>query len=332
MQSRQLMKQRWLGCHNAMRKFFFFSFCAAVCIFGYLAFKSLTTEPTKTPIQAIVREEVPAAKPEQMTSVFVTRQDIPYGAFISRRHLSKVNVPISSDASINGVTSFEGLAGTIAAEPISANQLLERAQIVAPDEAGFMAIAIRTGHRGISIPIWREGTSAAIYRPGDIVDLALIATFPDRNEFEAYQEANGKRTPAMLKDITATLLTQHARILAVGSSKKPTLDKNESGSFSSQIPMVLEIRDTDAEKVTLAAGIGKIMLLMRGANANDLASKKQHTTAEQLFPQFKNLGPTRGTTILRGSLKDVEGYPLNDNSKQEEKEESTNNEQSNSNE
>lgn len=314
-----------------MRKFIFFSFCAAICIFGYLAFTALTTEPPQT-IQAVSENKKPSLTLEKMTSVFVTRKFVPQGTFISRQHVRKMAVPATSDEGVNGITSFDQIAGSITAESIPVNQLLERAQLVAPDEAGFMAVAIRSGYRGISIPIWREGTSAAIYRPGDIVDLALVATFPDRMEFKPYQESTGKRTPAMLKDITAILLAQQARILAVDSSKTPILAENEKSSFSNKVPMVLEIKDSDVEKVTLAAGIGKIMLLMRGSSAQGLMVKKKHTTAEELFPQFKNLGPTRGTTVLRGASKNIEGYPLNGNKKQEKKEENSENQQSKPNE
>lgn len=294
----------------AMRKILIILLSLAACSTAFFAYIAATPPPSAegTQIARSAPEPVQAQRKEPQIAVHIARDTIAAGTFMGPKHLRKIQVAASSSAAINGFTDAANIIGSIAAAEISSGQLLEPALLLNPSDPGFMAAAIRPGFRGVSVPVWREGTNAQVYRPGDVVDVILVATFPDRNDASPYQELNGKRTPVLLKDVASIVLSNEARILAVNDNMSNVPDPEAKAAYSTTIPMILEIADTDAGRVAMAAGMGKIYLLMQGDGAELMANPEEPLTAEELFPEYQSPGPTRGTVVIRGSSRNIEGY------------------------
>ena len=131
--------------------------------------------------------------------------------------------------------------------PVVAGAALHSDDLLLPGEHGFLAAVLRPGKRATTVAVDAVSGSAGLIWPGDTVDLILTQVIDNANL------APGRRVAAetVLHDARVIAIDQH---LAGGPS--PGVD--EKGNRT----VTLEVDAADAERVEVAARIGRLSLVV----------------------------------------------------------------------
>ncbi len=136
-------------------------------------------------------------------------------------------------------------AGVSAGDPIS------HGAIVKPGDRDFLQIVLSPGARAIAIPVATGGASTGILYPGDHVDVILTQTF--------------KNDPPLTRRSVGETVVENLRVLAIDAAdSKPTSAGNSFGRT-----VTLEVTPEQAEKINVAAELGKLSLTLRGISATE---------------------------------------------------------------
>jgi pilus assembly protein CpaB len=134
-------------------------------------------------------------------------------------------------------------AGVSAGDPVS------HGAIVKPGDRDFLQIVLSPGARAIAIPVATGGASTGILYPGDHVDVILTQTF--------------KNDPPLTRRSVGETVVENLRVLAIDAAdSKPTSAGNSFGRT-----VTLEVTPEQAEKINVAAELGKLSLTLRGISA-----------------------------------------------------------------
>ena len=136
-------------------------------------------------------------------------------------------------------------AGVTAGDPI------RRSAIVKPGDRDFLRIVLSPRARAIAIPVATGGASTGLLYPGDRVDVILTQTF--------------KNDERLTHRSVSETVVESLRVLAVDASdSKPT---GVSNSFGRTV--TLEVTPEQAEKINVAAELGKLSLTLRSISGTD---------------------------------------------------------------
>ena len=140
-------------------------------------------------------------------------------------------------------------SSVVAGEPIS------RAVLVKPGDRDFLQVVLSPQARAIAIPVATGGASTGILYPGDRVDVILTQTF--------------KNDPPLTRRSVGETVVQNLRVLAIDPvESRPNGAANGFGRT-----VTLEVTPDQAERVNVAAELGKLSLTLRGTSAiNGVAS------------------------------------------------------------
>jgi pilus assembly protein CpaB len=139
-------------------------------------------------------------------------------------------------------------AGVTAGDPI------RRSAIVKPGDRDFLRIVLSPRARAIAIPVATGGASTGLLYPGDRVDVILTQTF--------------KNDPPLTRRSVSETVVESLRVLAVDApDAKPT---GVSNSFGRTV--TLEVTPEQAEKINVAAELGKLSLTLRSISGTDGAA------------------------------------------------------------
>jgi pilus assembly protein CpaB len=116
---------------------------------------------------------------------------------------------------------------------------IRRSLIVKPGDCDFLQVVLTSGARAIAIPISSVGAGTGLLNPGDRVDVVLTQNF--NSEGLAHRSVS-------------ETIAQNLRMLAIDPA-------NAQGGRS----VMLEVTPDQAEKVGVAAELGKLSLLLRRA-------------------------------------------------------------------
>ena len=132
-----------------------------------------------------------------------------------------------------------------AGEPIT-NDL-----VVKPGDRDFLRVVLVPGQRAISIPVKTGGASTGLLDPGDHVDVILTQKFNDKDE-------------RMARRSVAETVVEDLRVLAVDDlAKKGAANANDGFGRT----VTLEVTPEQAQKVNVAAELGKLSLTLRPTGA-----------------------------------------------------------------
>src|ERR1700736_116326 len=130
-------------------------------------------------------------------------------------------------------------AGVTAGEPIW------RTAIVKPSDREFLQVVLSPGARAIAIPVATGGASTGLLYPGDRVDVVLTQKFTDT------------AAPLTRRSVSETVV-ENLRVLVIDAVDA----KTASGSTFGRT-VTLEVTPEQAEKVNVAAELGKLSLTLR---------------------------------------------------------------------
>ena len=116
---------------------------------------------------------------------------------------------------------------------------IRRSLIVKPGDREFLQVVLTSGARAIAIPISSVGAGTGLLNPGDRVDVVLTQNF---------------NSEGLARRSVSETIAQNLRMLAIDPP-------NAQGGRS----VMLEVTPEQAEKVGVAAELGKLSLLLRRA-------------------------------------------------------------------
>jgi pilus assembly protein CpaB len=134
---------------------------------------------------------------------------------------------------------------------VAAGEPIRRDAVVKPGDRDFLQVVLSPHARAIAIPVTTGGASTGILYPGDRVDVILTQTF--KND-----------APLGRRSVGETVV-QNLRVLAIDPHEaRPNTAANGFGRT-----VTLEVAPEQAEKINVAAELGKLSLTLRSAGATD---------------------------------------------------------------
>lgn len=124
---------------------------------------------------------------------------------------------------------------------------IRRREIVKPGDRDFLQFVLPAGARAIAIPVSTGGASTGLLYPGDRVDVILTQKF-------------GSSGAPLTRSSVAETVVENLRVLVVDA-----LDpKAPAGTFGRTV--TLEVMPDQAEKIQVAAELGKLSLTLRSVS------------------------------------------------------------------
>jgi pilus assembly protein CpaB len=125
--------------------------------------------------------------------------------------------------------------------PLERGEPILRSKVTNPGQRASLSALLREGHRAVTVRVDDVRGVAGFILPGDFVDIVLIA-----------EESTSKR------ENYSEVLLQHLKVLAVDQlaaerPEQPTVPK----------AVTLEVTTEQAQKILLAANVGKLSLALR---------------------------------------------------------------------
>jgi pilus assembly protein CpaB len=212
-------------------------------------------------LRALPHQSTSAAKQE----ILVATTALPSGTLLRAKDV--IWQPISETAEPDQILRPPGAAGTANLEldqqtraevygaalraGVTAGDPIRRSAIVKPGDRDFLRIVLSPRARAIAIPVVTGGASTGLLYPGDRVDVILTQTF--------------KNDPPLTRRSVSETVVESLRVLAVDApDAKPT---GVSNSFGRTV--TLEVTPEQAEKINVAAELGKLSLTLRSISGTD---------------------------------------------------------------
>lgn len=184
--------------------------------------------------------------------VRIASRSLPAGTFLDEPEapFTVWHEPVSPEMVANPVASGHDVIGAVIIAPITAGQPILRSQLLLPGQDGFLAAVLHVGMRAVSVAVDAVSGNAGHIFPGDRVDLILTQTLNARDPSARSNERWASET--ILRDV---------RVIAVDQSLRADMTQRDPSRVARTI--TLEVLPKDAEKVALAAGLGKLSLSLR---------------------------------------------------------------------
>jgi pilus assembly protein CpaB len=144
-------------------------------------------------------------------------------------------------------TKDDDFIGAVVRQGIRAGEPILKAQLVKPQERGFLSAVLNAGRRAIAVPITNVTGIAGFVFPGDHIDLILTHAMQGQPNDTVSQR---RASVTIVKDVRVLALDQDANDQAEG---KPIVAKVAT----------MEVTPKQAEILTLALQIGTISLSLR---------------------------------------------------------------------
>jgi len=145
------------------------------------------------------------------------------------------------------------LMGQVVRYPITAGQPVTRGTLVGPKDRGFLAAALGSGMRAITVPVNTSSGVAGFVFPGDHVDLVLTSNVE-----------GGGDGPAL--KVSETII-RNIRVLAT-DQRTDEKDKDGKTTVKTFSNVTLEVTPRIAEKIAVAQSLGTLSLSLRSIADN----------------------------------------------------------------
>ena len=207
------------------------------------------------------------------TKVVVATQPLRFGTELNKANLKEISwpagaVPAGAFQSIGDLVNAKNRRVVLAA--IEPNEPILRWKITGPGQRASLSAVIAPGHKAVTIRVNDVNGIGGFVLPGDRVDVLLT---------RIEQDPNDKQKKRRFNDV----ILQYVRVLGIDQSaddraEKPVVVK----------AVTLEVKTSDAQRVTLAANIGMLSLALRPAGATETATTER-VTPEDLGGSFQLL-------------------------------------------
>jgi pilus assembly protein CpaB len=201
-------------------------------------------------------------------AIVTAAASLPPGHMLRPADLSELAWPQDEPppgAIVAGSAAAQALAGSVTRRALAAGELLYPAAVIRPGERGFLSALVAPGNRAIAIAVDATTSAGGLIWPGDRVDVILT------------QELRDDAVPLGQRVLAETILS-NVRILSADQRLMPA--GQGSGGLASLagvgadpakpgVPatVTLEVTPIEAERVTVAATLGRLHLTLRGVAA-----------------------------------------------------------------
>ena len=194
----------------------------------------------------------PAPVALETTDVLIANSDIGLGNTVNAQDLRWQVWPTAAAGSAfirknERPDAITELTGSVARAPFFSGEPIRESKLVKVGGSGYMAAALPSGMRAISLDIVPETGASGFILPGDHVD--VILTRRDRSAEKA----------AGVEVITSETIISNVRVLAIGQSVE---EKNGQRVVDGK-QATLELTPRQAETLALARQLGTITLALR---------------------------------------------------------------------
>ena len=228
----------------------------------------------------------PAPVIDESKFVLVATMDLLPGQFIiSGQHVTFVEMQ-ESDIKPNFMRKKDNppslYEGAVVRGKIKAGEPIQREQIFAPKDGGFLSAVLYPGMRAVSVGVDAISANAGFIFPGDRVDLLLT------HEVTGLDGKQSFATETFLEDV---------RVLAVDQQVN-----NPNNQATVPKTVTLEVKPKQAEEVLVAAQLGKISLVLRsvGSSSDTANEEKTFTTDNDVSKILDKSRNGNTVTVTRG--------------------------------
>lgn len=204
-----------------------------------------------------------------LTTVVVAKEPLGFGAVVTAEKLRTLDWP--ADSAPEG--AYKTVADIFAEQEtrsvlqtIQTDEPVLRAKITGPGQRASLSTMLRDGMKAVSVRVDEVVGVAGFVLPGDYVD--VLVTFEKKGRDE--------REDLTFKPFTELLL-QKLRVLAIDQ----TADPRQDGAKIART-VTLEANQVDAQKITLAATIGAVSLVLREHAAARTEVAQRRVNADDL--------------------------------------------------
>jgi pilus assembly protein CpaB len=169
-----------------------------------------------------------------------------------------------ASAILAGTPDAAALLGGVTRRAFAAGELVVPGSVIRPGDRGFLAALVTPGHRAIAVSVDATTAAGGLIWPGDRVDIILT------------QEIREDGVPLAQQVVSETILSD-VRILSTDQKLEGAGDAAETveGKVEPRrVPttITVEVTPPDAERVTVAATLGRLHLTLRGVAASGPAA------------------------------------------------------------
>lgn len=187
--------------------------------------------------------------------IVVAAAPVAFGAQLSAANLSEIawgaaDVPEGAFATVQELLK-DGRRMALAS--IARNEPILRTKVTAPGQRATLSTVLDPGKRAVTVRVDDVREVAGFIQPGDRVDVVMIRAGAESKTGEGYSD----------------VILQSAKVLAIDQI---TGERTEQATIAKAV--TLEVSEVDAQKILLATNVGRLSLILRGADeANADASR-----------------------------------------------------------
>ncbi len=260
------------------------------------------------------RPVVTAEAPRRLAVMTVVAA-LPPGHLIRPEDLARLEWPAGqppASAIIEGTPAAQTLPGSVTRRAFGAGEILASNSVIAAGERGFLAAIVSPGMRAVAVSVDAATAAGGLIWPGDHVDLILT------------QEINLEGTQPSRKAVSETVLfntrvlsTDQRLGVAAKSDAPASAVPGAAAPPEVRVPttVTLEATQPEAERIAVAASLGKLSLALRATEADpDQQVSEGPTWAGAVSPALQSVRlkvnaptaatppkPPQGVRIFRGS-------------------------------
>jgi pilus assembly protein CpaB len=207
----------------------------------------------------------------------------------------------------NNMEPAKALEGRLArsiskGEPVLNNAILGEAK------GNFVAASLEPGMRAVAIEIKAASSVGGFISPGDRVDVVLTYKI----SFDAGDDDDPRVKEMVqrnIKKMASETILQNLKVLAVDQMAKPAEDDKVKVGKTVTLAMTAE----DAEKISLADGMGDLVLVLRGVGDEKVVEKSWTTVTDarlvsvddEIFTEYRKI--KKGAGINAESMRIYNG-------------------------
>ena len=205
-------------------------------------------------VTSAAKQEILVATTELPSGTLLRAKDVTWQPIVGTAEPDQVQRPLGVIGAANLELDQQARAevyGATMRTAVTAGDPIRRSAIVKPADRDFLRIVLSPRARAIAIPVATGGASTGLLYPGDHVDVILTQTF--------------KNDPPLTRRSVSETVVESLRVLAIDApDAKPVGGSNSFGRT-----VTLEVTPEQAEKVNVAAELGKLSLTLRSISGTD---------------------------------------------------------------
>jgi pilus assembly protein CpaB len=205
-------------------------------------------------VTSAAKQEILVATTALPSGTLLRAKDVTWQPIVGTAEPDQVLRPLGAAGVANRELDQQARAeiyGAAIRTAITAGDPIRRSAIVKPADRDFLRIVLSPRARAIAIPVATGGASTGLLYPGDHVDVILTQTF--------------KNDPPLTRRSVSETVVESLRVLAIDAPDS----KPAGGSNSFGRTVTLEVTPEQAEKVNVAAELGKLSLTLRSTSGTD---------------------------------------------------------------